>query len=109
MPLSSITDAVSAIDNHPHLQVLTQLAGEGEVVLSNSDLIESGPEDFAVLINRLSVEIDNTLITENGQNSPQYHTAKRLGYHLRVVSSDSFGPLCCRFAPPHNRWCMYYY
>ena len=51
---------------------------------------------------------DREMISDKGQHSGMYYNARKYGYQLTTVSSDSFGPTRVRFKDGIYGWCVYY-
>jgi hypothetical protein len=70
--------------------------------------IECDSEEYKALLKRLHLIIHGNLISSKGGNSKTYYKLKNAGYTLRIVESDSWGPLVCGIKVPNSDWWIYY-
>ena len=66
------------------------------------------PEDYKVLLEKLSVALHDNLISTKGGNSNIYYELKTAGFKLWVTERDSFGPLGCAITCPYKDWSVSY-
>ena len=62
------------------------------------------PEDYKVLLEKLSDALHDNLINPKGGNSSTYRELKIAGFKLWVTERDSFGPLSCAITCPYSEW-----
>ena len=66
------------------------------------------PEDYKVLLEKLSGALYDNLISTKGGNSSTYYELKEAGFKLWVTERDSFGPLGCAITCPYSDWSVSY-
>lgn len=66
------------------------------------------PDDYKVLLEKLSDALHGNLISPKGGNSNTYHELKVAGFKLWVTERDSFGPLGCAITCPYSDWSVSY-
>ena len=66
------------------------------------------PEDYKVLLEKLSAALYANLINPKGGNSSTYYELKEAGFKLWVTERDSFGPLGCAITCPYSDWSVSY-
>ncbi len=69
---------------------------------------QEAPEDYKVLLEKLSDALHGNLISPKGGNSNTYHELKVAGFKLWVTERDSFGPLGCAITCPYADWSVSY-
>ena len=88
---------------------LKQYKGKGWLPMDNilNGHLEA-PEDYKVLLEKLSVALNDNLINPKGGNSDTYYELKEAGFRLWVTERDSFGPLGCAITCPYSDWSVSY-
>ena len=66
------------------------------------------PDDYKVLLDKLSDALHGNLINDKGWHSPVYYELKTAGFNLWVTERDSFGPLGCAITCPYSDWSVSY-
>jgi hypothetical protein len=66
------------------------------------------PDDYKVLLDKLSDVLHGHLINDKGGHSPVYYELKTAGFSLWVTERDSFGPLGCAIKSPYGEWSVSY-
>ena len=66
------------------------------------------PDDYKVLLDKLSDVLHGHLINDEGGNSDTYYELKEVGFNLWVTERDSFGPLGCAITCPYSDWSVSY-
>lgn len=66
------------------------------------------PDDYKVLLDKLSDVLHGHLINDKGGHSPVYYELKETGFNLWVTERDSFGPLGCAIICPYSDWSVSY-
>lgn len=66
------------------------------------------PEDYKVLLEKLSGALHGNLINSKGGNSNTYHELKIAGFKLWVTEGNGFGPLGCAITCPYEDWSVSY-
>ena len=66
------------------------------------------PDDYKVLLDKLSDALHGHLINDKGGHSPVYYELKTAGFSLWVTEQDSFGPLGSAIKSPYVEWSVSY-
>jgi hypothetical protein len=69
---------------------------------------QEAPEDYKVLLEKLSLALHGNLISSKGGNSSTYYELKEAGFKIWVTERDSFGPLGCAITCPYEDWSVSY-
>ena len=69
---------------------------------------QEAPEDYKVMLEKLSDTLHGNLISPKGGNSNTYYELKVAGFGLWVTEKDSFGPLGCAITCPYEDWSVSY-
>lgn len=69
---------------------------------------QEAPEDYKVLLEKLSLALHGNLFSSKGGNSSTYYELKEAGFKIWVTERDSFGPLGCAITCPYEDWSVSY-